>query len=139
MANCCRSCQRCSHCARAPDLETTGEHIIQRFGEIIVLIERVRVQKTLELSEHSWGGNENPFGVVSAREIMIVKPVAMAALPSNPGIAENSCPSSELFAVDLDEKADGSSCAKARLCRGFANIRDENAFIEAVGSCLSAE
>lgn len=58
---------------------------------------------------------------------MVAKRAPKAALGVYTGIAENGGPSNNMFVVDLEEKRDGDSSAKATLNRGFAKSRDENA------------
>lgn len=70
---------------------------------------------------------------------MVVKRAAKAATSVSPDTVENGGHSGDMFVTDLDEKADGSSSAKATVSRGFADIKIENAFKEAVASCFPVE
>lgn len=61
---------------------------------------------------------------------MAVKRAAKTALVVNTSLAEIKGPSDDVFAVNLDEEADGNSGAKVKLRRKFARVRDENSFKE---------
>lgn len=62
-----------------------------------------------------------------------------ATSASNTGTAETGGSSSDMFVDGLDEKADGSLSAKARLSGAFAETREENASKKAFARCESVE
>lgn len=98
-----------SHYARVPCIKTVGEHIGERFGDIVISEKRVGIGQTLDLSGGYWGANDILVGVVSARKIEVVKSARKAVLAVNIGITENCSFTSDMFVVDLDEKFDGKS------------------------------
>lgn len=116
-----------SHCARVLDIGTTADHIAQRSGHINFCKKGVRKAKTAELSKDFRRATDSLIEVVTAREVIVVKGAAKAALDVSIGIAENGGPRSDMSVVELDKKADGNSSAKVRLSRSFARTRDENA------------
>lgn len=67
----------------------------------------------------------NLIAVISARKIMAVTRAAKTATTVATGIAEKSGPSNDLFAVDLDEKVDRNSSAKATVSGSFGKTGDE--------------
>lgn len=117
-----------SHCARLPDLETSGVHFAWRFPYISIQKKRVKIWKTLEHSKDFWGADENLIGTVIAREIMVLKHASKAALAVDSSIAESRDPSNDMIVTDSNEKAGGISSAKATLSKGSAKTGDKNAF-----------
>lgn len=67
------SADKNSLCARVSDIETTGEHFAQRLRNIIFQKERVQTERTSELSEVFSGAIDSLIGVMSAREITVVR------------------------------------------------------------------
>lgn len=77
--------------------------------------------------------------VSTAGEVMVVKREALNALAVSTGIDKDEGSSDDMTFIGLNDKADGSSNAKARLSRGFAEPEDKNAIKEAVAHCVRAE
>lgn len=102
-------------------------------------MERVRLQKTVEVRKGLHGASDDLIGVVSVREIMVAKGAAKTALAVKTSIAESGGHSNDRFVVDLVEIVDVHSSAKATLSKGFLKTRDENAFKKAVTQCVRVE
>lgn len=66
-------------------------------------------------TEDVQGVSHKSIGLLSARKIMVVKPVPRAALAVNAGTAENDGPRNAMFVVDLNKNADGNFSAKTTL------------------------
>lgn len=75
---------------------------------------------TLFLTKDFWEANGKFFGVVSAREITVLKRAGKAALTASTRVAESCSRSCDMFVADLDESDDGGFSAKAALSRSFA-------------------
>lgn len=77
--------------------------------------------------------------VFSTRKFTVVIDAAKVALAANNGIAENGSPSSDFLFVDLDTRLRATPVRSPRRAEILAKTRDENAFEEHVGHCISAE
>lgn len=65
-------------------------------------MERVEIQKTLELSQKFRKDNDSVIRVVSARSIMVLKRVAKTALAVNTGIDGNGVPTTVFREMDAE-------------------------------------
>lgn len=124
-----------SHFARVPGIETAAKHITQRFRDITVGKERVRIEETLQPSGDFWRANDNLVGVVSAKTVKVVKSAAKAASAVSTGRTNNGGSSSGKTGVELNKVVNGNSSAVANLSRSSAKIGNENGFKEAVARC----
>lgn len=97
-----------SRCARFSGLETTSELTLQHFRDIYICMETVKIAKTLKESEDSWGANDDLFGVVTARNFVLMKRTPKALLAVSICIANKGSPSSYPFVFDQDRKINGS-------------------------------
>lgn len=61
------------HCARFPGIETTGTHFVWRFRYFVIWKERVRIRKTLDISQDFPRGKYNLIEVLSAKKVRTVK------------------------------------------------------------------
>lgn len=87
-------------------------------------------KKSLECSRNIRIASDTLIGVLSTRELIRTKHAAKDALGVNTGIAENGDPSNDILVVDLGEKVDRHSRAKASLSRRFVETEDANIFRE---------
>lgn len=127
------------HGALAPGIETIGEKITQRYGNIIICKEEVRIGDTLEPCRDICKADDNLIGVISARQVIVLKRKTKAALAVSISIAENSGLPSEMLVADLDAKVDSNSSAKAMLSRDLTKNGEENASREAVAHCVPSD
>lgn len=95
--------------------------------------------KTLKLSGAFRRANDSLVEVVSARETVVLKPAAKAALAVTAGIDENGGSSTDSFLGDLDETVHGKSSARAVRSKTSAETEDERAFTDAAAHFVSAE
>lgn len=98
---------------------STGTYFAKRFQDSVIWKKKVRVQKTLELTETFWRANDNLTIVVSVRKSKNLRRTAKGALVVSSGIAEVGGASVGMFVVDVDESVDGQLQRKGRAERSF--------------------